>query len=78
MKSCPGFFDKIKKAIAMNTVAGKPEPTPSGAMANPKMIPPIQASFTQNLFSISPSAIKNWPIAMAKTNTVICSKKIHL
>ena len=59
----------------MQTVEGKPEPTPRGAIANPKMIPPIQASLTQVLFSINPSAIKNWPTAMAKTNTVICSEK---
>lgn len=40
----------------METVEGKPEPTPSDAIANPKIIPPMHASLTHVLFSISPSA----------------------
>lgn len=75
MKACSCFFNKIKKAIAIKIVAGNPEPMPSGAMANPKMIPPRQANFTQILFSINPSAIRNWPTAMLKTITVMCCEK---
>ena len=59
----------------MHTVEGKPEPTPSGAIANPKMIPPKHASLTRVLFSISPNAIKNWSIAILKTITVMCAEK---
>ena len=45
MKSWSCFLNKIKKAMAMQTVEGNPEPTPSGAIANPKIIPPMQAIF---------------------------------
>ncbi len=40
MKSWSCFFNKIKKAMAIQTVAGNPEPRPSGSIANPKIIPP--------------------------------------
>jgi hypothetical protein len=38
----------------------------------------MQASFTQVLFSINPSAIKNWPTAIVETIIVMCSEKYPL
>ena len=37
-------FNKIKKAISIQTVAGKAEPTPGGTISYPKIIAPMQAS----------------------------------
>jgi hypothetical protein len=65
----------MKKAMAIKTVAGKAEPTPRGAIAKPKIIPPMQAIFTQFLFKSNPIKIKNCPIAIEKTKAVICLEK---
>jgi len=58
MKSCSFLFNKIKKAIAMNIVEGKPEPAPNGAVKTIRVIcsekiPCIKWLYAGSAFSLA-------------------------
>lgn len=71
-KNWPPFLYKTVIAAAKLSVHGKPDPTPSGAMAIKNKIPPIHPNLNIQLLRNIKIAIKPWQVATTPITNEMC------